>query len=52
LSEEFLKQIVKTANPIGIAKLRPPSNCVLPYQAFEAAGFEHDLPRNEIKGRL
>jgi len=24
---------------------------VLFYQAFEAVGFEQDLPRNEIKGR-
>jgi len=33
----------------GIAKLHPPAYCVIPYQAFEAAGFEQDLPRNEIK---
>jgi len=33
----------------GIAK---PSYCVIPYQAFEAADFEQDLPRNEIKGTI
>ena len=38
--------------PTGIIKLRPPSSCVIPYQAFEAADFEQDLPRNEIKGTL
>jgi len=26
-----------------IAKLRPPSYCVIPYQAFEAAGFEQEI---------
>jgi len=35
-----------------IAKLSPPSYCIMPYQAFEAAGFEQDLPRNDIKGTL
>ena len=35
-----------------IAKLRPPSDCVMSYQAFEAAGFEQDLPRNETKGTM
>ena len=35
-----------------IAKLRSPSYCVIPYQAFEAAGFEQDLPINEIKGTI
>ena len=29
-------------NPTGIAKLRPTLYCVMPYQAFEAAGFEQD----------
>jgi len=24
----------------------------MPYQAFEAAGFEQDLPRNEINGTM
>jgi len=38
--------------PTGIAKLRGPSYCVILYQAFEAADFEQDLPRNEIKGGL
>jgi len=38
--------------PTGIAKFRPPSYCVIPYQAFEAAGFEQDLPRNEIKSTI
>ena len=33
----------------GIAKVHPPSYCVTSYQAFEAAGFEEDLRRNEIK---
>jgi len=37
---------------MGIAKLRPPSYCVMPYQAFEAEGFEQDLPRNEIKDTM
>jgi len=37
---------------MGNAKLRPPAYGVIPYQAFEAAGFEQDLPRNEIKGAL
>jgi len=37
---------------MGIAKLRPPSNGVVPYQAFEAAGFEQGLPRNEIKSTM
>ena len=32
----------------GVAKLRPPLNCVVPYQAFEAAGFGQDLPRHDI----
>ena len=36
--------------PAGITTLRRPSCCVITYQAFEAAGFEPDLPRNEIKG--
>ena len=38
--------------PIEIAKLRPPSYRVIPYQAFKAAGFEQTLPRSGIKGRL
>jgi len=37
-------------NPSGIAKLHPPPYCVIPYQAFEAAGLEQGLPRNEING--
>jgi len=37
---------------MGITKLRPPPDCVIPYQAFEAAGFEQDLSRNEIKGTM
>ena len=37
---------------MGIAKLRPPSYCAIPYQAFDAADFEQDLPRNEIKGTM
>ena len=28
------------------------SHYVIPYQAFEAAGFEQDIPRNEIKGTM
>jgi len=36
----------------GIAKLCPPSYCATPYQAFEAAVFEQDIPRNDIKGTL
>ena len=36
---------------MAVAKLRPPSYCIMPYQAFETTGFEHDLLRNEIKGR-
>ena len=28
------------------------STCVIPYQAFEAARFGHDLPRNEINGTM
>ena len=39
-------------NPTGITKLRPPSYCVIPYQAFEAADFEEDLPTNEIKSAM
>jgi len=37
---------------MGFAKLRSPSYCVIPYQAFEAAGLEEKLTRNEIMGRL
>jgi len=37
---------------MGIAKLRPLLYCVIPYQAFEAAGFERDLPKNEMKGTM
>jgi len=37
---------------MGIAKLQPPLYVVMPYQAFEAAGFEQDLPRSEIKGTM
>jgi len=39
-------------NPAGIAKLRPLAYCIVPYQAFEAAGFGQDLPRNEIKDTM
>ena len=39
-------------NPAGITKPRPPSYCVMPYQSFEAAGFEQDLSGNAIKDRL
>ena len=39
-------------NPTGVAKLCPPLCCVIPYQAIKAAGFEQDLPRNEIKGTM
>jgi len=35
----------------GITELRPPLYCVMPHQAFEAAGFEQEQ-RNEIKGTL
>ena len=37
---------------MGIVKLHPPSYYAIPYQAFEAAGFEQDLLRNEIKGTM
>jgi len=36
----------------GMARHRPPSYCVIPDQALEAASFEQDLPRNEIKGTM
>jgi len=35
-----------------IAYLHPLLYCVITYQVFEAAGFEQDLPWNEIKGTL
>jgi len=38
--------------PTGIAKLHPPSYWFISYQAFEPAGFEQDLPRNETKGTV
>jgi len=37
---------------MGIAKLSPLLYYVIPNQAFEAAGFGLDLPKNELKGTL
>jgi len=39
-------------NPTGMANLRPTSYCVIPYQTIEAAGFQQDVPKNEIKDTL
>jgi len=44
--------LVRLAQAQEMLKLRPPSYRVIPSQAFEAAGFGQDLPRNEIKGTL
>jgi len=48
---DYRTRVLIGAKPTRIAKLRPPAYCVMPSRAFEAAGFEQDLPRYEIKGR-
>jgi len=45
-------RLVIGVKPTTIAKVRPPSHWLIPYQAFEAADLEQALSGNEIKVHL